>query len=69
MYNYYCTFGEQKHTNNDFMSLILNMLRESLEGILTNSEMFYKDVNQLNRQITRPNTIKDSYPIFAELMM
>ena len=48
MYNYYCTFGEQKHTNNDFMSLILNMLRESLEGILTNSEMFYKDVNQLN---------------------
>lgn len=39
MYSYYLTFGEHKHPGNDFLSKIKNNLRESLEGILTNSEV------------------------------
>ncbi len=31
--------------------------------------MFYKDLNSQNRQITRPNSIKESYPEFAEAMI
>ncbi len=31
--------------------------------------MFYKELNQQNRLITRPNSIKESYPEFAEAMI
>ena len=41
MYNYYCTFGEKKQPGTDFMSKITNILREALEGILTNSEVAF----------------------------
>jgi hypothetical protein len=41
MYAYYCTFGEEKNPGNDFVANIINILRESLEGILTNAEVGY----------------------------
>lgn len=31
--------------------------------------MFYKELHQQNRPITRPNSIKESYPEFAEAMI
>lgn len=39
MYAYYCTFGEEKDPGNDFLAFVKNILRESLEGILTTSEV------------------------------
>lgn len=39
MYAYYCTFGEEKNPGNDFVINVTNILRESLEGILTNAEV------------------------------
>ena len=46
MYAYYCTFGEQRNIGNDFLTHIKNILRDTLEGILTNSEVYL--VNILN---------------------
>lgn len=56
MYSYYLTFGEHKHPGNDFLSKIKNNLRESLEGILTNSEVaillyYYNNVKSLINMI------------------
>ena len=31
--------------------------------------MFYRDLNIQNREITRPNLIKDCYPAFADAMI
>lgn len=39
IYALYCTFGEKKHTSHDFISNILNILRESIEGLLTHAEV------------------------------
>lgn len=41
MYAYYLTFGEHRHPDNDFLGKILNILRDALEGILTNSEVIF----------------------------
>jgi uncharacterized protein YbcI len=65
MYSFYLTFGEEPQRDQNFMAFITNILRNSLEGILTNSELFYRDVQQQNRRITRPNSIKDTYTEFA----
>ena len=69
MYAYYCTFGEFKLVGNDILTNITNILRESLEGILTTAEVFYKDVQYNNRLITRSQSIKDSFSDFAEAMI
>jgi hypothetical protein len=39
IYAFYCTFGEKKHPGQDFLSKILNILRDSTEGLLTHSEV------------------------------
>ena len=39
MYAFYCVFGEQRHPGVDFKSNINNILRDTLEGVLTNSEV------------------------------
>ncbi len=39
IYALYCTFGEKKHSDRDFLSRILNILRESNEGLLTHAEV------------------------------
>ena len=39
IYALYCTFGERKHTGQDFLSRILNVLRQSTEGLLSHSEV------------------------------
>lgn len=39
MYSYYCTFGEFADPGNDFKAQVNNILRNTLEGILTNSEV------------------------------
>lgn len=39
MYAFYCVFGEQRHPDDDFKSNVNNVLRDALEGILTNSEV------------------------------
>ena len=42
MFAYYCTFGEEKDPGTDFKAMIKNVLRETLEGILTNAEVILK---------------------------
>lgn len=39
IYALYCTFGEKKHPGGDFLSKILNSLRESVEGLVTHAEV------------------------------
>ena len=41
IYALYCSFGEKKHPGKDFLSKILNLLRESTEGLLTHAEVNY----------------------------
>ena len=69
MYSYYCTFGEHRHPGHDFKSNIINILRDTLEGILTNSEVYYREIQQQNRHPTRPQSIKESYVEFADVMI
>lgn len=69
MYSYYLTFGEHRQTGNDFMSRIKNILRDSLEGILTNSEVFYRELQLQNRQLIYKNSLKNTYAEFAESMI
>ena len=35
----YCTFGETPHVGQDFLSKILNILREATEGLLSHAEV------------------------------
>ncbi|RNA29597.1 coiled-coil domain-containing protein [Brachionus plicatilis] len=69
MYAYYLTFGEHPNPDTYFTGRITNILREALEGILSNSEIYYRDLHQQNRQITRRASLKDSYPEFAEAII
>lgn len=69
MYAYYLTFGEHPSPDTYFIGRITNILREALEGILSNSEIYYRDLHQQNRQITRRASLKDSYPEFAEAII
>lgn len=69
MYLYYCVFGEHADPGNDFKANINNILRDTLEGILSNSEMFYRELQQQNRHPTRPQSIKESYVDFADTMI
>ncbi len=39
MFAYYCAFGEEKEAGTDFLAMIKNILRDTLEGILTNAEV------------------------------
>jgi hypothetical protein len=39
IYALYCTFGEKEHPGQDFLTKILNILRESTEGLLTHAEV------------------------------
>ena len=39
IYQLYCTFGEHEHTGGDFLSKVLNILRESVEGLLSHGEV------------------------------
>jgi hypothetical protein len=39
IYALYCTFGEKKHHGQDFISKILNILRQTTEGLLSHSEV------------------------------
>lgn len=39
IYALYCTFGEKRHPGQDFLSKILNILRDSTEGLLTHAEV------------------------------
>ena len=39
MFAYYCAFGEEKDPGTDFKANIKNILRDTLEGILTNAEV------------------------------
>ena len=69
MFAFYCVFGEFSQSGSHFLAIISNILRDSLEGILTNSEMFYKDLQLQNRQITHKSSLKESYSEFAEAMI
>ena len=44
MYAYYLTFGEHRNPGNHFIAKITNILRDALEGILTNSEVNIKKI-------------------------
>ena len=39
IYGYYCTFGEKPHPGQDFLSRILNHLRDTTEGVLSHAEV------------------------------
>lgn len=39
IYAFYCAFGEKQHPGQDFLSKILNILRDSIEGLLSHSEV------------------------------
>lgn len=39
IYGYYCTFGEKPHPGQDFLSRILNHLRDTTEGLLSHAEV------------------------------
>jgi hypothetical protein len=39
IYQLYCTFGEKKHCGEDFLSKIMNILRDSIEGLLSHAEV------------------------------
>ncbi|CAF5109823.1 unnamed protein product, partial [Rotaria magnacalcarata] len=67
IYRIYCVFGEKKHPGQDFLSKILNILRESTEGLLTHSEMFYRDKG--NRPVTRPQALREKFDEFAYSMI
>ncbi|CAF0808765.1 unnamed protein product [Rotaria sordida] len=67
IYNLYCTFGEKKHTGQDFLSKILNILRESTEGLFTHSEIFYRDKGV--RPVTRPQALREKFDEFAQVMI
>ncbi|CAM4857478.1 unnamed protein product [Rotaria socialis] len=67
IYKIYCVFGEKKHPDKDFLSNILNILRESTEGLLTHSEIFYRDKG--NRPVTRPQVLREKFDEFAYSMI
>jgi hypothetical protein len=69
MFALYCEFGEFGTKGSHFLALVSNILRDSLEGILTNSELYYKDLAVQNRQITHKGSLKDNYSEFAEAMI
>ncbi len=49
MYAYYCTFGAEKDMGEDFMAHVKNILRESLEGILSNAEVCFHSIIKKNK--------------------
>ncbi|CAF4534188.1 unnamed protein product [Rotaria sp. Silwood1] len=67
IYILYCTFGEKNHPGYDFLSKILNILRESTEGLLTHSEIFYRDKGP--RPVTRPQALREKFDEFAHVMV
>ncbi|CAF0851526.1 unnamed protein product [Adineta ricciae] len=67
IYALYCTFGERKHTGQDFLSRILNILRQSTEGLLSHSEVYYKEKG--SRHVTRPQGLCEKFDEFAGLMI
>ncbi|CAF2342055.1 unnamed protein product [Rotaria sp. Silwood2] len=67
IYNLYCTFGEKQHSGQDFLCKILNILRESTEGLLTHSEIFYRDKG--SRPVTRPQALGEKFDEFAHVMV
>ncbi|CAF1416429.1 unnamed protein product [Adineta steineri] len=67
LYALYCTFGERKHVGYDFISKILNILRQTTEGLLSHSEMYYKEKG--SRRVTRPQALREKFDDFAEIMV
>ena len=46
IFTLYCTFGEKKHPGGDFLSKILNTLREATEGLVTHAEVNLSHSNE-----------------------
>ncbi|UJR28315.1 hypothetical protein I4U23_009559 [Adineta vaga] len=67
LYALYCTFGERKHLGQDFLSKILNILRQTTEGLLSHSEVYYKEKG--SRHVTRPQALREKFDEFAEIMV
>ncbi|CAF1441683.1 unnamed protein product, partial [Rotaria magnacalcarata] len=38
IYALYCSFGEKRHPGQDFLSKIMNVLRDATEGLLSHAE-------------------------------
>ncbi|CAF1026509.1 unnamed protein product [Adineta ricciae] len=67
IYALYCTFGEKKHSNHDFISNILNILRESNEGLLTHAELYYREKGP--RPVTRPQALRERFDEYVNTMI
>ncbi|CAF4856937.1 unnamed protein product, partial [Rotaria sp. Silwood1] len=67
IYSLYCIFlVKKKHSVHDFLSKILNILQESIEGLLTHSDIFYQ--NKVRRPMTYPQVLREKFDEFAYLM-
>jgi hypothetical protein len=51
IYAFYCTFGEKKHSGQDFLSKIANILRESMEGLLTHAEVNHLKILKISSNL------------------
>ncbi|CAF0926257.1 unnamed protein product [Adineta steineri] len=67
IYALYCIFGEKKHSDQDFISRILNVLRESNEGLLTHAELYYREKG--SRPVTRPQALREKFDDYANTMI
>ncbi|CAF2574698.1 unnamed protein product [Rotaria sp. Silwood2] len=67
IYALYCTFGEKQHPGQDFLSKILNTLRETTEGLLTHAEIYYKEKGP--RPVTRPQALREKFDEYVQTMI
>ncbi|CAF3644133.1 unnamed protein product [Rotaria sordida] len=67
IYALYCTFGEKQHSGQDFLSKILNILREATEGLLTHAEIYYKEKGP--RPVTRPQALREKFDEYVQTMI
>ncbi|CAF4692579.1 unnamed protein product [Rotaria sp. Silwood1] len=67
IYALYCTFGEKQHRGQDFLSKILNVLREATEGLLTHAEIYYKEKGP--RPVTRPQALREKFDEYVQTMI
>ncbi|CAM4747075.1 unnamed protein product [Rotaria magnacalcarata] len=67
IYALYCSFGEKRHPGQDFLSKIMNVLRDATEGLLSHAEIYYKEKGP--RPVTRPLAVREKFDEYVTTMI
>ncbi|XP_061169622.1 coiled-coil domain-containing protein 180-like isoform X3 [Saccostrea echinata] len=65
----YLVFGEKEEEGeeNHILGIIKKTLREALDGLLTNAEMYYRSKG--NRPVTRPQALQETFEACADVIV